>query len=634
MADAHTFSNQSPNAAPTYAKNQDVYVELAALARKGVSQAQFLRDALKLIATHFSSPYTAMHVRYSSEIVQHDWHTGPTDPKFWKPSVQQYLTDCLAEPRPQARLLKSKGGNTKVALLATPIFDPSGPAIGAVALVLAPIDQAELPARLATLEALTRFISVTVEFLGAAHERNSLTSANRTTGTTSADRVLAQASKYRSTEELAFALTNEICNKLGAEQVALGMVKNHSVRVISISGMDEIKHQSPGVSAMRAAMEECHDASTMIIYQSGADWVEKQEDSSIHRLHKQWHVAAGGDAVASIPLVAGDKTVAVVSIRRRPSDPFKPGQLDEVRTRIEPFGGSLIMTQRAGRSLPRHASDYVQESIRAIRQPGRVGAQILALLALLSSVTFFFGSMNYELRVPAVLTPATLRHVAAPFQSVLMSALALEGKRVQKGDILCELDHRELDQQQSELLAELVVIEHRIDRALADSVPVESQLAQAEKKLVLTKLDIIENRIRQAVIHAPISGMIVNGDLRKKIGGVIAQGEGLFAIAPLDAWTLELQVPEQAAAELVTQQAGIFSTFASPESAHTFQIHNIFGETQQRSNRNVVVAEATIEAKGDWVRPGMEGVARVHVGTRRIWWISLHRIMDYFRLYY
>ncbi len=633
MANAQTSTGQSSESS-SGEKNHDAYVELVALARKGVSQTQFLRDALMLIAKHFASPYSAMHVRYASEVVQHDWHTGPTDPAFWKPSVQQYLTECLAEPRPQARLLQAKGGNTKVALLATPIFDPSGPAIGAVALVLAPMNQDELPSRLATLEAMTRFVSVTVEFLGAAHDRNNLTSAQRTTSTTNADRALAQASRYRSTEELAFALTNEICNKMGAEQVALGIVKHDRIRVLSISGMDEIKHQSPGVSSMRAAMEECLDASTMIVYQASAEWSDQQNDSSTYRLHKQWHTATGGDAVASIPLSAGEETVAVVSIRRRPSDPYKPGQLDEVRTRIEPFGGSLVMTQRAGRSLPRHAIDKLHQSIAALRQPGRIGAQVMALIALLGTITFFFGSMNYDLRVPAVLTPASLRHVAAPFQAVLSSAIAMEGKRVTQGDILCELDHGMLDQQRSELRAELTVIEHRIDRALADNIPVEAQLAQAEKKLILTKLDIVESRIEQAVVRAPISGMIVQGDLRKSIGSVIAQGDPLFAIAPLNEWHLELQVPEQSAAELIVQQAGVFSTFASPENVHAFQVHSIYGETQQRANRNVIIAEATVETKGGWVRPGMEGVARVRVGSRRIWWITLHRMIDYMRLYY
>ena len=47
---------------------------------------------------------------------------------------------------------------------------------------------------------------------------------------------------------------------------------------------------------------------------------------------------------------------------------------------------------------------------------------------------------------------------------------------------------------------------------------------------------------------------------------------------------------------------------------------------------NVYVAEAEAALPFAWMRPGMEGVAKIEVGRRRVWWVVLHRATDYLRL--
>jgi hypothetical protein len=53
---------------------------------------------------------------------------------------------------------------------------------------------------------------------------------------------------------------------------------------------------------------------------------------------------------------------------------------------------------------------------------------------------------------------------------------------------------------------------------------------------------------------------------------------------------------------------------------------------QPRNGKNVFIAEATVEDNPAWMRAGMEGVARIDAGTRRVWWVALHRMIDYLRL--
>lgn len=142
------------------------YADIVALSREMGSKPQFMAKVLRYATQFFKSPYAALHVRYASEVIEDDYHSGTADPKFWKSSLQNFLTGSLGANRPRAKLLKAKTGDTKVAFISVPIFDRSGSSIGSMAFVVTPIDDGDLPNRLVTLDAMTSLASACTEFLG------------------------------------------------------------------------------------------------------------------------------------------------------------------------------------------------------------------------------------------------------------------------------------------------------------------------------------------------------------------------------------------------------------------------------------------------------------------------------------
>ncbi len=631
----------------------DVYGKIVALARSGGSRHRFFSKALACIARSYASPYAAVHVRYASEVFQDDCHTGPTDPQFWKASLQRFLTESLIENKVRAKLLKAKSGDTKVAFMSTPLFDASASPIGALALVVTSMEDEEegqrvgqrsslpegqgssLPSRLlsgqlAKLEALGRLTSYLADCLGQV-DRGGPAGRSTPGGRTSAahGRALSHAAACESTEELSFAITNELRNKTGCEQVILGLVVRRRVRVVSISGLDEVRPQSPGVTVIRSAMEECLDAGAPIVDQRGSD---DERILSGYRLHRQWQAAAKGDAVASMPLQVGDRTVAILSMRRRADRPFDREFIDDVQVRVAPFASALTLLQKADRGLIRHARDSVRSTVEVLTGPGRYGPKLLTALALSAVVWFMCGSMDYQLTVPCVVTPAQIRHVSAPFDGVISAAPVVAGDRVSKGDLLCGLDSKDIERQRAQLAAELAVLQREQDRAMAAGTPAEVQLALANQQLVKTGLDIVGRRIEQATLRAPIDGVVVRGDLRKRVGGVVVRGEPLFELAPLDRWTLEMEIPESAAADVSCGLGGVFASHARPDRTRKLTVSRVHFAAVIRDQKNVYVAEAHIDAREDWLRPGMAGVAKIHVGRRPIRWVALHRVIDYLRM--
>ena len=243
-----------------------------------------------------------------------------------------------------------------------------------------------------------------------------------------------------------------------------------------------------------------------------------------------------------------------------------------------------------------------------------------------------FATMDYKLTVPCVVRPQESRHVTAPFSAVLNAAGVVQGDPVKRGDILCQFDQRELEQRRAELNAELNVYEHEKDQAMAEDDPVRFQLAHANQKLSSARLGTLNMRIEQCTVRAPIDGLIVRGDLRKRIGSVFALGDPLFEIAPPHSLIVELAVPEADADDLAVDLTGTFAPRARPERSQPFRITRIHPRTETREQGNVCIVEAAADLSEEWILPGMEGVARINVGRRRVWWVGIHRIVDYLRL--
>ncbi len=624
MSPPVNYTQSEASRSPAKNSHADPYGDIAQLAQVSASRARFFADLVRVVVRTFASPYGALHVRYGAEVVQDDAHTGPTDPRFWKNSVQGFLTESLTEARPRAKLLQSKSGDAKVAFLSATLFDPAGPSVGAIALVVPLGQDVDWTTRLAALEGLCRFASACTARLGGR------TSADHA-GAPVAERGMSRAVTCDSAEEFAFAITNELRNKLGCEQVALGWVTRQHVRILSISGLDQVNRRSPGVASLRSAMEECLDSRQAIVHPRQRDWAE-QTSGAEFALHRQWHSAARGDAVASIPLRLGDRIVAILSLRSRSERAFGPDQMEEIRSRTEPLMPGLALLMQARRSVPRHVWESSKSAIEGLVAPGRWGRKVGVFLLALGSLELLFGSMAYELSVPCVVAPAHVRHIHAPFEGVLRDAHAVQGDRVRQGQVLCEFDHRELDQQKTELTAQAQVLEHERDRAMAAGAPVEAQLALANQELVRAKLEIVNSRIERALIRAPFDGVVVWGDLRKSVGAVLQLGDPLFQVAPRDRWTVEIEVPQHAVEHVAPGLSGEFVAIADPTQAMSLALSRLRSGAELRRGSNVYVAEAEMTTDSPWVKSGMEGVARIQVGERRILWVLTHRFVDYLRL--
>lgn len=588
------------------------------------SKSAFYTQSLSHISDFFACPYAMIHVRLSSEIIEDYRHSGATSPNFWKPVVQDFLNQSLTDNRTQSKFFsrkKSQGGDS-VCLLSSPIYNSGGSPVGAVVIVVCCEDVDSIPYYKVILESLACMVSYSAENIGGANNESG--SQDITSG-----KYLSRTAGYSSGRELAFAVTNILRNKTESNMAVLGLVNRRRVKIIAISGQDDVKKRSPDVIRIREAMEECLDTGGRVIYGQGSS---SEEPAKEYRLHRQWHEAAGHDVVVSIPLRVEEECVAILSLRRNGSQPFSGEELQKISDLAEPYAPAFELVEKANRGLLSHGVESVRNIGHAAVEPGMWTRKAAVLLSVVFSIWFFFGTISYNVTAPGTVVPRKIRHFAAPVNGVLESALVVQGDYVHKGDVLCEFNREELRLERSELTSQLRIFQIEQDEAKAGNSFIDSELAQANQELARTKIKIISHKIDQSIIRAPFDGIVISGDLRKHVGDVFAMGEPLFELAYSQQWLVELEVPESLSADLETGFQGRFVTNARPGLKHELRITRISPNAEIRRNRNVFVAEADMDTTGEWIKAGMEGTAQVDIGSRPVWWVAFHRVFDYVRL--
>jgi hypothetical protein len=588
---------------------------VAALAGQTASGSAYLKAAFAEMVRLFRSPYGAVSVRLGPEVIEDAWHTGATDPRFWQGPVGEVLTESLHTGRSQARRFSSRDAQFQIAMVSVLLRDVSGAMVGVLSLVVRLEHESHAGLQRELVEAAAAQV-----MLGLAR----VESGGAGAGGDAPTNELSKASGYRSGTELAFALAASLRNRFGCEQAIIGFGRGATVKVIAVSGLDEVNERSAAVRLVRDAMGEAIDRGGPIL----ADGVSEVR----YRVHRAWHEQAGGRPVVSVPMPAGGDGTMVVSLRRAGGMPFSSEEVSSITELVLPYAPAFEMLDRATRSVLTHARSSLRAHAAGLIKPGSWGRKAGYAAFLAGSLWFGFGTLPHTVSASAVVTPSVSRSLSAPFEAQLVSVLASPGDEVQAGQVLAVLDTGGLRIERERVAAELAIAGINEDRAIAASLPSEAAQARAERRRAEARLAEIDRRLGLAQIAAPFSGRIAAGDLRQRVGEHLPVGEPMFEIVQDSGWTVEIAMPQRVAGDLREGQAGAFATSARPESQAAVVLERIRPVPEPLGGRTVYVAEASLLETMPWLKPGMEGSARIQLGQRRVWWLATHRVADYLRM--
>lgn len=534
------------------------------------------------------------------------WPDTVTDFKHWEETVAASL-----ESAPPQSLTRPCGSGT---LLTKPIVVADKVAAMICLELAAPVSQATPAAR------ELHWSSAWLMHLMAQHGRDEASlAADRLR---SALDLSAVCLGEGSLSELLHELLFELREQFGATGASLGWVSGLRARLALRSDTIGPEKGTPLAAATVAAMEECLDHGRL------TEWIE----GATLPAHQTLRERSAAMHVASLPLVSGAQTVAIVTFERATAAPFT----DDQRARLEALSGLLGALLHQRQQAQAHALsrllDHSKEALNALFGPRHLVAKFALTTTLLLFALLTLFPIEHRIRAHTVVEGAVQHTLAAPFQGFIGASHQRAGDRVRAGQLLAELDARELLLERTRAQSEREQYDRKIRDALAQHDMGNLQVLRASEAQAQAALDLAEEKIQRARITAPIDGILISGDWSQQLGAPVEIGQKLFEVAPLSRFRVILEVEEQDIAHVREGQHGRLVLNGIEGKPMAFTVARITPLASAHEGKNIFRVEARILDAADRLLPGMEGAGKIHAGQQPLGWVLFHPFIDWLSL--
>jgi multidrug resistance efflux pump len=441
-------------------------------------------------------------------------------------------------------------------------------------------------------------------------------------------RLLSRVLEQDTLEACAKTGADVLASRLPCERVTIGLVQGGDLRIIAMSPDLEINQKASLVRMLIAAMQEAFDQQRVISIPDGINL-----DATIVREHLALSRALQGSHLCSVPLTDRGRCVGTLLLERQPKQAFDSDTQTLCSALGAILGGILHQRRLHDRAWTSRLWAAGLEKPKRILGPDRMRlkAGLAACVALLAGASLI--EHDYRVEAKANLRGTVQRAVVTPFDGFLAEATVRAGDLVEEGQLLCSMDDRDLVLERAKWVSEQKQIEKVQREALARHNRSESAIQRARLAQADAELALVEEKLAKTRLRAPLAGVVVSGDLSQSLGMPLERGQLLFEIAPLDAYSVILDLDERDIAHVRPGQRGTLILSGLPHERLAFSVERLLPIANAADGVNRFQIEARLDQKIELLRPGMRGVAKVNTGSRTLIWILTHKVTDVLQLY-
>lgn len=422
-------------------------------------------------------------------------------------------------------------------------------------------------------------------------------------------------------------LCNEIANRLQCSRVSLGWQEGRYVRIQGMSHIERFEPKMDAVQSLEAAMEEALDQDDEIF------WPAHKEQWTVAKSHEAYYRKFGSEYLVSLPLRLDNEPVGVLHCERSHQD-FSREEIRQLRLVSDNVVRRLSDLKRQDRWFGARFMDWFRDKLSSLFGYEHAFAKLTGIVLAALLIILIFGHWSYRIESPCILKTDRLAYLQAPFKGYVRDVNSKMGDRVDKGDPLLKLDTRELLLKESSIRAQIHRFSREAGKARGENALAEMRIAKARLDQVKAELDRVQYHLNNAVVKAPFSGIVVEGERKELLGRPVHKGDVLFKVAQTEDIYFQLNVPENAIHEVDKGASGETTLLSWPDKSFEFVVERISPMAQVKEDGNVF--EVRGKFQGDppkWWRPGMSGVGKIDAGDRSIIWILTHKTIDFLRLH-
>lgn len=436
-----------------------------------------------------------------------------------------------------------------------------------------------------------------------------------------------RANEHANFRTAAIAFCNEVSTRYKLERASLGLISGNEIRLRSMSQTEHINRRMNLVQRIEAAMEECFDQDCELMYP-----IPEQTPLAV-RMTQQLAQEFGPSTVCSIPMRRQGKVEGVLTLERDQQQLFSPEELREIRILLDLASPRLLERYDEDRWFGARLATKSRRALSAVIGPQYTWIKVaaVALLAVLIFMIFVKGPDRID--ADFKIETQVRQIVPAPYAGFIDQVYVEPGDPVTANQtVLATLDTSELLAEQAKLVAQLETHEKEADIARHEGKEAEVQMAQARAKQTRSDMQAVKLKLARSKLISSITGIVLEGDLKDQLGAPVSRGDVLFQVAPPESMVGELYIPDNRISDLQVGHEGQLATSSHPDQPIDFVVESIFPMAEVIDQKNVFKVKVRLQNIPNWVRPGVEGLAKVDVGrkpygvlwTREAWnWVRM-----------
>lgn len=422
---------------------------------------------------------------------------------------------------------------------------------------------------------------------------------------------LAEAPRLAETLQ---SLAIDLKQRFELDRVSIGFVGQRRARVRAISNAPQISRAQPLVRNLAAAMDEALDQDSPLLWQAGTS----ASGPRITEAHAALAESDDRRAVFTVPMMDRARRIGAVVAERHDGRGFAPGELDVFESVVSMLAPLLEEKRLNDRWL-------LVKGLASLKGIGvaAVGRRYFAWKAAGLGIGLCFWALvaidiPHAVKADAVVQGLQERQVSASYSAFIAEAPVREGDRVAEGDLLVQLDDRELALELLGLRTRAEEIRLELARARAEEERAVARILRARLDQVEAEQRLIEERMARMRMTAPFDAVVISGDLSRSIGRSVSEGEPLLTIAPAGQYRIRLSL-DQSDVDLVEPGLdGVLRLTARPDTDHAITLSDIVPVAEYGDGRTTFATEARFVEPPAVALYGMEGSARLEMGERPV----------------
>jgi multidrug efflux pump subunit AcrA (membrane-fusion protein) len=479
-------------------------------------------------------------------------------------------------------------------------------------------------------------------------------------------------------KETAYAVANDGKRLVGCDRLSVAMKTGGRVLVEAVSGQEVVEQRA---NLIRELTRLCK-----VVIRSGEDLIYTGNTEGFSpdiRDALELYVDESGAKAVIITLLHKPETEETEKTREKiPFGCLVAEQIGDELAPTDAHARTEVVARHASTALwnaQEHNKIFMLPVLKAVGSPwrffrGRTLAKILAvlfaILVLIGVLAFVPWKLTIEGR--GALTPESRRITYAPLAGVIVGLPVEHGQRVREGDVLVQLESKELEKQWKELISQRdtaltqkahlqIQVNKTTNSTEVEKTQLQGQLAEAtiKAKSAQEQIELIQDQLAMLTVRAPVSGLITTWEVKKNLyKRPVEIGQELVTVADtLGEWVLEVDVPDDDMGPVLAAQSKLedeikrgkkkpsetlkcyFVSATDPEHRYPGYVKRIAAKAELVEQKHVVKVTVgfTDEVRKDFerttkqeLRPGAEVRARIDCGEARLAYVLLRDVIQVF----